>query len=111
MSEDKFGITLVDRDRVWMEVQNALTRQKNEDILTVMFDNGDAPSVAKIKKILDILKRHDELVHDWDLKLHNGKTAKEEAEERSEQIRKTFGSFGDFDSMFRDIFGSGSLRK
>ena len=111
MSEDKFGITLVDRDRVWMEVQNALTRQKNEDILTVMFDDGDAPSVAKIKKILDILKRHDELVHDWDLKLHNGKTAKEESEERSEQIRKTLGGFGDFDSMFRDIFSSGSFRK
>jgi hypothetical protein len=106
MSEDKFGITLVDRDRVWAEVQSALIRQKNEDILTVMFDDdGDAPSVAKIKKILDILKRYDELVHDWDLKLHNGKTAKEEAEERSEQIRKTFGSLEDFDSMFRDIFG------
>ena len=111
MSEDKIGITLVDRDRVWMEVQNALTRQKNEDILTVMFDDGDAPSVAKIKNILDILKRHDALVHDWDLKLHNGKTAKEESEERSEQIRKTLGGFGDFDSMFRDIFGSGSFGK
>lgn len=102
MSEDKFEITLVDRDRVWAEVQNALVRQKNEDILTVLFDDDrDAPSIAKIQKILDILKRHDELVHDWDLKLHNGKTAKQEAEERTEQMRK---AFGDFDNMFNTLF-------
>lgn len=108
MSEDKFGITLVDRDRVWAEVQNALARQKNEDILTVMFDDdGDAPSIAKIQEILDILKRYDELVHDWDLKLHNGKTAKQEAEERSELARKAFNNdaFGNYAGIFHDIFG------
>lgn len=108
MSEDKFEITVVDRDRVWAEVQNALARQKNEDILTIMFDDdGDAPSVAKIQKILDILKRHDELVHDWDLKLHNGKTAKQEAEERSELARKAFNNdaFGSYGGLFHDIFG------
>ena len=106
MSEDKFGIILVDRDRVWAEIQNALARQKNEDILTIMFDDdGDAPSIAKIQKILDILKRHDELVHDWDLKLHNGKTAKQEAEERDELLRKAFGS-RNYGSPFGDIFGS-----
>lgn len=106
MSEDKFGITLVDRDRVWAEVQNALARQKNEDILTVLFDDdSDAPSIAKIQKILDILKRHDEVVHDWDLKLHNGKTAKQEAEERDERIRKAFCT-RDYASPFGDIFSS-----
>lgn len=108
MSEDKFGITLVDRDRVWAEVQNALARQKNEDILTVMFDDdSDAPSIAKIQKILDILKRHDEVIHDWDLILHAGKTAKQEAEERDERMRKAFSSgMRNYDYPFGDIFSS-----
>ena len=102
MSEDKFGITLADRDRVWAEIQNALARQKNEDILSVIFDDrDDTPSTYKIKIILRILKRYDQVLNNWDLKLHNGKTAKQEAEERTEQIRK---AFGDFDDIFNTVF-------
>lgn len=103
MSDDKFGITIADRDRVWGEVQGALYEQKNQDILSVIFDDhDDTPSTDKIKMILRVLKRYDEVLNDWDLKLHNGKTAKQEAKERSEQIRKALG----FDDDFNDIFKS-----
>lgn len=81
------------RDWIWREIEDSLEAEKNKEIHEVIFGkNGDlfneAPNgtIGKLHAIYNIILRYEEVYHDWDLRLHCGKTAEQEQKEEQNAI-------------------------
>ena len=85
-------LTVGRRDMIWKEIQEAIETHKKQEIRDILFD-GNKGMMDDLATIDSICKIHEDMTENWDRFLHNGKTAKEEWDERMKPIKASLDEF------------------